>query len=118
MKFRFPFIKSASSQIQQLNLETVYEWFQNPPADLIFLDVRRPEEWQEGVIPGALKLSLSDLRKQQKTLDKSKTYLLVCRSGNRSQMAAKALEAEGFEHLNNFQGGMMAWYSHNYPLSK
>ena len=28
------------------------------------------------------------------------------------------LEAEGFEHLNNFQGGMMAWYSHNYPLSK
>lgn len=118
MKLRFPFMKSAPSQIEQVKLDTVYQWFQNPPADLVLLDVRQPEEWQEGVIPGSIKISLSALPGKLNSLDKDKNYLLVCRSGNRSQMAAKTMEAAGFQHLNNFQGGMLAWYSHNYPLSK
>jgi rhodanese-related sulfurtransferase len=42
-------------------------------------------------------------------LDKDKSYLLVCRSGNRSQQAAELLTANGFKNVFNMTGGMNEW---------
>ena len=75
--------------IQELSIEEVYQIFQDSPSDKIFLDVRRPEEWQEGVIPGAVKIRLNNLAENLSKLDKAKQYIVLCRSGFRSEIACR-----------------------------
>lgn len=116
MKFGLPFMKSTPTQIKQLNVNEVYQLFMNPDDNLVFLDVRQPEEWREGIIPGSVKIPLGELSAHLNKLDTSKKFIIVCRSGNRSNTAAKMMEGAGFKDLSNFQGGMMAWQSRNYPV--
>lgn len=73
------------------------------------LDVRTPEEYQEGHIPKAVNLPLQDLENQVSTLDKNKTYVIVCRSGNRSGQASEILVSKGFSQIYNMEGGMLQW---------
>ena len=79
----------------------------------IVLDVRSPGELADGEVPGYTMINFfdSDFRDQVSKLDKSKTYLVYCRSGNRSGQAC-ALKADlGFKHLYNLSGGIGAWNS-------
>lgn len=119
MKFSLPFFKTAKpSAIQNLQAEAVYALHQQHAPGVVFLDVRQPMEWKEGTIPGSKKVSLDQLGAQLGKLDKSLTYVLVCRSGNRSQMAARQMEKAGFARLSNFQGGMLAWNRLGYPVTR
>jgi len=119
MKLSLPFLKSSkASQIQNIYSDTVYSLYQAQDKDTVFIDVREAFEWREGIIPGALKISLSELSGKIHSLDPNLNYVLVCRSGNRSLTAARMLEKAGFTQLSNFQGGMMAWQQKRYPLSK
>jgi rhodanese-related sulfurtransferase len=117
MNINLPFFKSATP-IEQLNAAAVHALWQQSPPDLVLLDVRQPEEWREGIIPGALKISLADLPHQLATLTRDKDYVLICRSGNRSSTAAQLMHKAGFTRLANFQGGMLAWYDQHYPLAR
>ncbi|MEO0899018.1 MAG: rhodanese-like domain-containing protein [Bacteroidota bacterium] len=78
----------------------------------IILDVRTPEEWAEGIIPGAKKLNIMD-RAAFSTgiskLDPEQPVFLYCRSGGRSGQAGNLMEAQGFKELYNLKGGMMMW---------
>lgn len=119
MKFSLPFFKPAPpSVVENLNVEAVHDLYQHPSEDLVFLDVRQPEEWREGVIPGSVKISLGALRGRLTELDVNKHYILVCRSGNRSGTAAQMMESAGFTRLANFQGGMLAWNGRRYPVER
>lgn len=73
------------------------------------LDVRTVEEYAQGHIPGASNLPLQNLQNQLSTLDKKKSYVIVCRSGNRSSQASELLSQNGFEKIYNMQGGMNQW---------
>jgi len=77
----------------------------------VVLDVRTPEELNDGAVPGHKMINFFDPSFQQKVakLDKSKTYLVYCRSGNRSGNACKAMGDMGFEKLYNLEGGISAW---------
>ena len=79
--------------------------------DAVVLDVRSPAEVREGVIPGYKMINLMSpiFRSEVEKLDKSKTYLLYCRSGNRSGQACQLMADMGFEKLYNLQGGIGAW---------
>ncbi|WP_316569644.1 rhodanese-like domain-containing protein [Neobacillus sp. YIM B06451] len=72
------------------------------------LDVRTPEEYNGGHIPGSELIPLQVLDGMAENLDKDADYLIVCRSGNRSQQASELLAAKGFSVLN-MDGGMNAW---------
>ena len=76
----------------------------------VVIDVRTPEEWAEGVIPGALLIDLMspDFMEKINQLDKSKTYYVYCRSGGRSSSACGAMAQSGYNCVN-LLGGMMAW---------
>jgi rhodanese-related sulfurtransferase len=76
---------------------------------VIVLDVRTPEEYNGGHIPGSELVPLQVLEGMSEELDKDKSYLLVCRSGNRSQQAAEILTAKGFKNVYNMTGGMNEW---------
>ena len=79
--------------------------------DHVVLDVRAPGELQEGSIPEHKMINFfePDFRDQIEKLDKSKTYLIYCRSGNRSGQACAMMADMGFDHLYNLEGGIGAW---------
>ncbi|MBT2639473.1 MULTISPECIES: rhodanese-like domain-containing protein [unclassified Bacillus (in: firmicutes)] len=72
------------------------------------VDVREVNEVAQGKIPGAIHIPLGLLEFRMNELDKSKTYVLVCRSGGRSSRATQFLDYYGYNVIN-MQGGMMAW---------
>ncbi len=75
------------------------------------LDVRAPEEEVEGTIPGAVLINIMDpsFPAEIDKLDKDKTYLVYCRSGNRSGKACGYMGSKGFTSLYNLDGGIRAW---------
>lgn len=77
--------------------------------EVIVLDVRTPEEFQEGHIPNATLLPLQELEQRLKELDKDESYLVVCRSGNRSAQASDILMNNGFTSIYNMTSGMSGW---------
>ncbi len=81
------------------------------------LDVRQPEEYRSGHIPGAKLIPLGDLRSRMNELPKDREILVVCRSGNRSLSATRQLASAGFNAVN-VRGGLMAWSRAGLPVSK
>lgn len=77
----------------------------------IFLDVRTPEEFLEGYIPNATHIDFysDDFQDQIQKLDKSKAYIVYCKSGMRSQQASKLMSDLGFVKVYNLIGGYDAW---------
>jgi len=75
---------------------------------LDIIDVREVDEVAAGKIPGAVNIPLGLLEFRKHELDKSKEYIMVCRSGGRSGSASQFLEAQGFKVIN-MTGGMLSW---------
>ena len=86
----------------------------------VILDVRTPEEFQAGHIPGAVNLdvSASDFQTKAGLLDRSKTYLVHCASGVRSVRACEKLVQLDFPILYNLPGGFRAWAKAGKPVEK
>ncbi|AAW39374.1 MAG: rhodanese-like domain-containing protein [Dehalococcoides mccartyi] len=86
-------------------------------ADFIILDVRTPSEYAQGHIPGAVNLDYyASFEASLSAFDKTKTYLVYCRTGNRSASAARLMLDNGFAAIYNMQGGINAWISGGLPL--
>ena len=79
--------------------------------NVIVLDVRTKEECSVGMINGAINYDFmsSDFKTQLSQLDRNKTYLVYCRSGNRSGQACLIMQGLGFNELFNLEGGTMFW---------
>lgn len=82
---------------------------ENP--DMVILDVRTPDETKNGMLPNAIQIDFknSNFESDINKLDKTKTYLVYCRSGGRSVGACKKMNAAGFTNLTNMKGGYSAW---------
>lgn len=79
---------------------------------LVMIDVREPDEYQEGHIRGARLLPLGSLPERVDEVPKETTLVLVCRSGGRSGQACEYLQRLGYSNLLNLDGGMLAWTGH------
>ena len=76
----------------------------------LLLDVRQPEEYEAGHIPGAMLIPLGELEARQEELERDKKIITYCRSGRRSMAAAIALCGLGFEDVHNLEGGILNWH--------
>ena len=79
--------------------------------DTVLIDVRTPEEFRSERIPGAINLPLGEIVKGNLPAqldDKNRLYFVYCRSGRRSALAVKLLEALGFKNACNL-GGILDW---------
>lgn len=80
-------------------------------SSVVLLDVRTPVEFAAGHISGATNIDFesgtfeSDIQK----LDKSKSYAVYCRSGNRSGQATALMAKDGFTSIFNLEGGLINW---------
>jgi rhodanese-related sulfurtransferase len=81
------------------------------------LDVREPYEWEAGHIEGSVHIPLAQVMggQEQERLDRERPVVIVCRSGNRSELATLMLQARGFD-AENFEGGAEAWAAAGLPL--
>jgi hydroxyacylglutathione hydrolase len=89
-----------------------------PPRDFQLLDVRTPQEWDEGHLPGALYLFLGDLPKKLRDLNPDEPVVVYCASGYRSSLAASRLQANGFGKVQNVPGSYTAWTAAQLPVAK
>ena len=89
------------------------------PADLIVLDVRTPDEYDEGHIDGSIMLDFyeADFADRLAQLDPEVPYLVYCRSGNRSGQTTQLMEDLGFSTVYDVDGGVIAWAEAGLPLS-
>lgn len=69
------------------------------------LDVREPDEWEQGTLPDAVLISQGEIVDRMEELPKDKPVLCVCRSGGRSSNVAVFLAFNGYEAAN-LSGGM------------
>lgn len=91
----------------------------DPPADLVVLDVRTPEEYAEGHLDGAVLVDFydADFAEQLGALDPDVPYLVYCRSGNRSGQTLAIMDELGFESAVDVDGGILAWADAGLPVS-
>ncbi|GIN19383.1 MAG TPA: rhodanese-like domain-containing protein [Bacillus bacterium] len=75
---------------------------------LNIIDVREVDEVTAGKIPEAIHIPLGLIEFKMNELDKSKEYIMVCRSGGRSGRATQFLESQGYKVVN-MSGGMLDW---------
>ncbi len=97
------------AQIENFNVEQFKELLKD--TTIVLLDVRTPEEFGQGHIPGALNIDVKDSLFVQNVLDQVAEHAKVavyCRSGRRSLTAADKLCAQGYDVVN-LEGGFLAW---------
>ena len=95
---RFPHTVTNAELQQQLERD-----------DVIVLDVREPAEYAFGHIEGAVSIPLGELENRTAELDPEKEVVVICRTGNRSDFAAKQLADNGFKRVKNAVEGMTQW---------
>ena len=84
-------------------------------SDFHLLDVREPDEWDAGHIEGSQHIPLGELGARIAEVPRERTVVAVCRSGSRSDRAARGLRASGFA-AENLDGGVTAWTRAGLPL--
>jgi phage shock protein E len=106
----------GAAATEDVNVQGFAEVIQD--SRIVILDVRTPEEFAEGHIAGSLNIDVSNsnFAAQISELDKTKTYAVYCRSGNRSAVATAEMEKLGFTSLYNMTGGAIDWTAAGFPL--
>ncbi|MFC5653780.1 sulfurtransferase TusA family protein [Paenibacillus solisilvae] len=77
--------------------------------NITVLDVREPAEYVFHHIPGAKSIPLGELESRIHELDPNEKIQIVCRVGNRSDLACKLLAEKGFTNVKNVLPGMSGW---------
>lgn len=86
--------------------------------DYYVIDVRNQSEVEAGRIEGTSHMMLGTIEDRLDELPKDKKYVVHCRSGMRSAMAASVLQANGYKNVTNVNGGYLAWLREKYPVVK
>ena len=80
------------------------------------LDVRTPEEFVTGHVPGAVNIPYDQLAGHLAEVPKDRDVVLYCRSGRRAQLAAETLGSQGYTRLQHLEGDIAAWQANQRPM--
>ncbi|MGD2199995.1 MAG: rhodanese-like domain-containing protein, partial [Candidatus Bathyarchaeota archaeon] len=106
--------------LETLDLITVVDLKEKIDAgeDWLVLDVRSRDEYIGGHIDGSLNLYVGILESCVEKVPEDRPIAVVCKSGTRSSFASSILLRAGRENLHNVLGGMDAWKTAGYPVTK
>jgi len=104
-----PISVPIQSEVEYIKL-TSQESYDMMTDDVIILDVRTQEEFDEGHIKNAILLPYDEIREKAANIltDKNQTILIYCRTGRRSEIAARELLDIGYTKVYDF-GGIVDW---------
>ncbi len=97
---------------EHISLEE-FEKLLEQDKDVVLLDIRTLEEYSNGIIKGAENIDFysTQFRQNLNFLDKTKTYLIYCRTGSRTSEAINIMENLGFIEVYGLEGGILNWAS-------
>jgi len=87
------------------------------PPDTVVLDVREPEEYAHGHVPGAVSLPQADLASRLDEVPRDRPVMLICQRGMRSYRAAQFLMQMGIDQVASVNGGTASWRAVGKPLA-
>ena len=103
---------TTSGNFERLSVEEFKAFIANPDVQLV--DVRTPEEYAEGFIPGSINIDVKNGHEELAAkLDPERPVALYCRSGRRSENAAWVLEKVFFKNVVDLEGGYNAWVEYH-----
>jgi glyoxylase-like metal-dependent hydrolase (beta-lactamase superfamily II) len=111
-------LAEAAAVVPFMSLAELKERIEARDPDLIVIDVREKDAYEEGHIPGARLLPRGqlELRVNQELPDPTRRILACCEFGRISTLAAATLRAMGFQRAVALDGGMKAWREGGYPI--
>ena len=112
-----PKSETLAGQAHRLTPQQYQHAFVTPQLPHLLVDVRAPEEFAQGHIPGAINLALPSLPQQMESLPKDRPIVMVCRSGRRSAMAAQMVTLAGYQEVYDL-GGLLDWQAQGLPVSR
>jgi len=83
---------------------------------LFVLDVRTPDEYAAGYVPGAVNIPHDQLASRLAEVPKDREVVVYCRSGRRSEIAGQVLAEHGYTKLEHLQGDMIGWQEAKRPV--
>ncbi len=108
--------QNKTKQVSQIDAPALDSRRRASPVQLI--DVRSPDEWAAGHLPGAIHIPLAALPDRLTEIDAGKPIVVHCQGGGRSAIAASFLKAQGMEAVSNLEGGYDAWVANKLPVEK
>ncbi len=113
------YLRQVRSQIRELSVEEFQQQRTQKPSSIV-LDVREPDEHQQGVIPGAVLVprGLLEGRIENLAPDSTAPVVIYCQGGHRSALAAQSLLAMGYQDVWSLAGGFTAWRAAGGPIEK
>ena len=89
-------------------------------SDVVIVDVREKDEWDEEHIPDAVHISrgMIELEVEDKFPDRNMTIICHCGGGGRSALAAESLMRMGYKNVKSMAGGFKTWKAAELPTTK
>ena len=105
---------TQKSEYGDVTVERASDLMDSKP-ELVVLDVRTQEEYDDEHIEGAILIPVQELEERIDELSKDDELLVYCRTGNRSGSAVRILQGNGFQKIYHMSGGITAWKAAGYP---
>jgi rhodanese-related sulfurtransferase len=108
--FLLTFVKMNAQEKKEVTADSVKNILGREKGWVV-LDVRTPEEFAQGHVPGALNINIHDQDAYERIgeLDKNARYIVYCRTRNRSNQAADYMIAHGFRTVYQMIDGIVGW---------
>ena len=104
---------NSSGLPAEINTQTAKQMFDE---GAFMLDVRTPEEWEMYHVDGATLIELDYLAGRVDEVPRDQEIIVICNSGNRSQVARDILLEAGFENVTSIAGGIQGWMAAGYDF--
>lgn len=105
---------------QDINVDRLREYMARRQEDeYLLIDVRQPDEYSQGHIPGTVLIPLGEISERLQDLPVDKDVIVYCRSGKRSRAAALFISSRPHVAgtIFNLTGGILAWNGHLLPAT-
>ncbi len=101
-------VNEAKARVAEIEAANAIE--KKAKGDTVFLDVREPNEWNLGHVPGAVHIPRGQLEnKVESLLERGRDVVVYCAGGSRSALAADTLAQMGYDNVSSLRGGFRAW---------
>ena len=107
---------AAEPALVPISQEALLERQQKGDDATYVLDVRSPEEYASGHVPGAVNIPYDQIASRMAEVPKDKDVVLYCKSGRRAGIAAEVLAGQGYTRLQHLEGDIVAWVEKGRPV--
>jgi rhodanese-related sulfurtransferase len=109
MKTYQELLADTKARVKEIGVKDAFA-LRHTTGDVVFLDVRDPQEYNLGKVPGAVTISRGNLEKNvEAAVPREKSVVVYCANGNRSAFAADVMRIMGYENVRSLREGFSGW---------